>query len=122
MVMSRVSELKGLWGGYERHFLVRWHHFLRELWRLGLAGEVSGADLIFRGFCAIIFLWTNPLNPNPQFSTPRQTPCLQVGDVDGNQGVIEKISDRQWMCPECGSHHDRDINAAINIKRAGLAA
>ena len=50
--------------------------------------------------------------------TATTKPCSDCGYH--NQEL--SLSDRQWTCPECGSHHDRDINAAINIKRAGLAA
>lgn len=27
---------------------------------------------------------------------------------------------RIWRCPECGAEHDRDINAALNIRQKGI--
>ena len=31
-----------------------------------------------------------------------------------------KITDREWICPECGARHDRDLLAANNILRRGI--
>ena len=31
-----------------------------------------------------------------------------------------KLSERSWKCPLCNTTHDRNLNAAKNIKRFGL--
>lgn len=40
------------------------------------------------------------------------------------QYVNERLSlrDRHWVCPKCGTSHDRDLNASINILRQGIAS
>lgn len=30
------------------------------------------------------------------------------------------LNQRQWTCPKCGKFHDRDINAALNLKQLGM--
>ena len=38
----------------------------------------------------------------------------------GYKNTMLRLSDREWVCPECGQIHDRDILAANNILREGI--
>lgn len=49
-------------------------------------------------------------------------PSTKTCSCCGHKLTHLPLSVRQWTCPTCGTHHDRDTNAAINIARAaGLA-
>ena len=54
---------------------------------------------------------------------------LKIGRFDPSSKMCSKcgylkqdltLADREWMCPDCGTYHDRDMNAAINIKKFAL--
>ena len=47
---------------------------------------------------------------------PSSKTCSNCGNINKDL----KLSDREWTCNKCKSEHDRDINAAINIRNFGL--
>ena len=47
---------------------------------------------------------------------PSSKLCSNCGTI--NQELT--LKDREWTCKTCGTNHDRDINASVNIKKIGL--
>lgn len=51
----------------------------------------------------------------------RWAPTSQVCSACGVKDGPKPLSVREWGCAACGAHHDRDVNAAINILSLGKA-
>ena len=46
--------------------------------------------------------------------------CSGCGSIAGPKGYAG-LNERSWQCGDCGAPHDRDVNAAINIRERGHA-
>ena len=53
---------------------------------------------------------------------PSSQLCFDCGNNNHRLGLNQDqwMKVREWDCPVCGKHHDRDINAAKNIRKEGL--
>ena len=52
----------------------------------------------------------------------RWTPSTKCCSVCGHKNENLTLSDREWTCPSCHTHLDRDPNAAMNILKEGVAS
>ena len=52
----------------------------------------------------------------------RWSPTTKCCCVCDHKNETLTLSDRQWTCPKCHTHLDRDHNAAINILKEGVAS
>lgn len=59
------------------------------------------------------------VNDKKVVSVDRFYPSSKTCSVCGYKKEDLKLSDREWTCPNCGTSHDRDINAAMNILLEG---
>lgn len=52
----------------------------------------------------------------------RWFPSSKTCSVCGSVQEKLPLSIRQWTCPDCGAVHDRDVNAAINLKNMAVSS
>lgn len=44
--------------------------------------------------------------------------CSECGCYHAD--IVNSLAVREWVCPDCRAHHDRDVNAAVNILMKAL--
>ena len=73
------------------------------------------------GFSMLKQVLTNKalVNDKKVVSVDRFYPSSKTCSVCGYKKEDLKLSDRYWVCQQCGTKHDRDINAAVNILLEG---
>jgi putative transposase len=76
-------------------------------------GKVVG-DQGFGAFRQMLSYKTTLIKVNPAYTSKT---CHVCGSV--NEKLT--LADRSWTCGVCETHHDRDVNAAINILNRGVS-
>ena len=87
---------------------------MKRLW----ARKVS--DLSYAEFVSILE-WIAKKNGSTVVKVDRWLPSSKACHICGTLNSELSLTDRTWVCDGCGAVLDRDVNAAINIREAGVS-
>ena len=86
----------------------------------GKAFNKSLADASFNKLCSLIE-WKSKLKGKYYYKIDTYYPSSQICSIcDYKNEKLKDLSIREYYCPKCGVHNDRDINASMNILFEGL--
>ena len=82
-------------------------------------GVSDAAWYTFLAYCRYKAEWDGKVFIQCDRWYPSTRTCSCCGALTGPRGVRD-LGVRAWSCPVCGSSHDRDVNAAVNVVLEGL--
>jgi putative transposase len=86
-------------------FMIKNKHLSRSTQRIG----INSFTVNLKSVAKSKGIKVNFVNPKNTSRT-----CCECGYINKDL----KLSHREWVCPDCNIKHDRDINAAKNIKKS----
>lgn len=83
-----------------------------------------GKSTLDNGFGMFRSMLSYKLNEQGKYliKIDRWEPTSIVCSVCGcyHKDIVSSLAVRNWVCPDCGTNHDRDVNAANNIRNVGM--
>lgn len=120
---ERIRDLRNNFSHQLTHRLMQYPALcLENLSILGLAKTKLAKSMLDAAFGETLRQWKYKALWNNHHALPagRFFASTQLCSECGYQNKNLSLSDREWTCPACETHHKRDLNAALNLRDEGV--
>lgn len=120
---ERIRNLRNDFSHQLTHRLMQYPALcLEDLSIIGLAKTKLAKSMLDAAFGETLRQWKYKAlwNHKHALQADRFFPSTQLCSACGYQNRWLSLSDREWQCPACATQHQRDVNAARNLRAEGI--